>query len=281
MGSRLPLSGGSKMIPTREDLERLPWSFFAQSRRGRVRSNLTWLIRDEMTTPDDAPVGSPRTCEPGPGTITLVQTDGTQAISGGKHVFTAQSTPAWGDQGFYSTVQTRAAGLALVLTLNLSTWEECGIGWHTAGAVVDPDSMEHSIQANATNGQLDTENATPIANDLSADTDYKLLLILRDDGCFYILDGNLLWVEDAGATASLYPSFSNLDGAGSNDDLGVIDLPDEGYAQWSTVFGAATGRITAPDEEDTAAHQADCVVYMRDVTLPSAGVLQYEFRETP
>jgi len=35
MANPIPLVGGGKIIPTREDLERLPWQFFAQGKRGR------------------------------------------------------------------------------------------------------------------------------------------------------------------------------------------------------------------------------------------------------
>lgn len=37
---------------------------------------ITWLLRDEFTTDDAAPLTSPRTCEPGPGTLTVAETDG-------------------------------------------------------------------------------------------------------------------------------------------------------------------------------------------------------------
>ena len=153
---------------------------------------LSHLLQDLFTTPDADPITSPRECEP-TGDLTFVQTDGGQALADGEHQFTAQSTPSWGDQGFYDdTGQTRDSGLALFDTLNLSTWEECGIGWHTAGAVVDPDSMEHAIQANTTDGQLDTEAGTPIATGLSTSTDYVLTQVLRANGCHYVLDGDLL-----------------------------------------------------------------------------------------
>ena len=246
---------------------------------GGGETPLVYLLRDLFTTPDSAPITSPRTCEPGPGTLTFVQTDGTQAISGGKHVFTAQSTPVWGDQGFYDDEQTRAAGLALVDTLNLTTWEECGIGWHAAAAVVDPDSMEHAIQANTANGQLDNENATPIATGLSASTDYRLAQILRSVGCFDVLDGALVGVSNEGATASLYPSFSNLDGAGSNDDVDVVDLPANGYPKWDADFSTVTDSLSAPASSTTFDHDIDCHARWT-VTHETGKLVRIELRST-
>ena len=38
------------------------------------KGGVEFLLRDEFTTPDAAPITSPRTCEPGPGTLTFVDT---------------------------------------------------------------------------------------------------------------------------------------------------------------------------------------------------------------
>jgi hypothetical protein len=44
---------------------------------------IPYLFRDEFTTSESAPIASPRTAEPGPGTLTCVQTDGELSIVGG------------------------------------------------------------------------------------------------------------------------------------------------------------------------------------------------------
>jgi hypothetical protein len=225
------------------------------------------LLYDTFTTDDAAPITSPRTCEPGPGTLTFVQTDGTQILSGGDFVFTAQTTPVWGDQGFYGTAQTRAAGLALLCPLTLSTWEECGVGWHTAAAIVDPDSMEHAIQANTTNGQFDTEAPVlAIASGLSAAIEYKVLQVLRDNGCFYVIDGKLYWESDSGNTATLYPEFSNLDGAGSMPDVDVLPL-----ATYNSAWGGDWTEVT-----DTKTNPADGAPITMDADFSSRTTFTYE-----
>lgn len=201
------------------------------------------LLYDTFTTADAAPITSPRTCEPGPGTLTAVQTDGELSINGGALVFSAQSTPSWGDQGAHLTAQTRAAGLALLTPITLTTWEEMGIGWHTAAAVVDPDSAEHAIQANTTDGQLDDENGNAIISGLSTTVEYKLLQVLRDAGCFYILDGKLCWVSDTGSTGTLYPMLANLDAAGSLSDVSVSSLASYNAA-WDGDWTEVTDEIT-------------------------------------
>ncbi len=45
---------------------------------------LTWLLYDEFTTADAAPITSPRTCEPGPGTLTAFQPSDQLGIVGSK-----------------------------------------------------------------------------------------------------------------------------------------------------------------------------------------------------
>lgn len=190
-----------------------------------------YVLRDDFTTDDDAPVTSPRTCEP-KGTLTFVQTDGTFAISSAKLAFAAQTTPVWGDQGFYGAGITRAAGTVIGCALNVGTWEECGFGLHTAAAVVDPDSTEHAVQLNATDGQLDLDDDVQIDQGLSTATDYGIYFVLRASGCHILKKVGtaytLLWVESGQTTATLYPMFSNLDGAGTIDHLFVTKA-----AKWS------------------------------------------------
>lgn len=276
MGNPIPLSGGRKMLPTREELERVGFQFFAAGKHRRG-TGYTFL-KDQFITYQDPPVTSPRTCEPGPGELTFVQTDGTQAISGGKLVFTAQTTAVWGDQGFSADVQTRAAGLALAMTLKLVSLEETGFGWHTAAAVVDPASMEHSIQSVLSDpAPIISESGVEIVPDFTWGADRRFALVLRAAGCFYLLDGRLLWVEDAGATASLYPVFSNLNGAGNIDNLLVTNLPARGYSNWGTEFGIATSVLSSPAEDATAAHADNFLTYVRGVTLPTAGTIEIEF----
>ena len=58
------------------------------------RGGGTWisknaLLYDKFSTPDAAPITSPRTCEPGPGTLTFVQPSNQLSIANGKLVSAA------------------------------------------------------------------------------------------------------------------------------------------------------------------------------------------------
>lgn len=243
--------------------------------------DLYFLLRDDFIGGD---AGTPRTCTPGPGTLTTVATDGTPSISGGRYVFPVQATPTWGDQGYYdNAARTREAGLTSLLTLNLSTWEECGYGWHTAQALVDPDNMEHAIQANTTDGRLDLQGGLQLATGLSTSTDYPLYCILRDLGAYWVLkDGNdyrLLWVDDAGDTATLYPQWTNLDGIGTQDTIRVARLPGSAgdavpgnnVEEWGHRDLDQTSASAAPVAGNTFTHTPDFTAKMTITTMAAAG----------
>lgn len=50
---------------------------------GSLWRGLVYLLRDEFIVPDAAPLASPRTCEPGPGTLTVVDAAGKFSVAGG------------------------------------------------------------------------------------------------------------------------------------------------------------------------------------------------------
>ena len=183
----------------------------------------SYLLLQQFADDHAAPLATPHNYGPGPGKVTVVETDGALSTDNGVCTFTAQTTPTWGHQGFYAGAVTRVAGQMLIVDFNISTWEGCGFGWHTAEAVVDTASMEHAIELSATDGVLLNEDSNIIYQGLSTGTDYKLAIVLRDVGAFYYLhDGTqwiLLWLTDTGSTATLYPSFSSLAGAGTIDNF--------------------------------------------------------------
>lgn len=179
------------------------------------------------------------------GQLTVVEVDGTLAISSNKMAFTAQSTPVWGDLGIYSQAITKVLGRGLLGIINLSTWEEIGSGWHSAAAVVDPDSTKFAIQANTTDGQLDEENGVVIVTGLSLNTDYSFALVLGGYdvngvvwrsgeiaanylyGAAYYLEiagsWTLIWKNSTDSIATLYAILSCLDAVGNLDDFRVSD----------------------------------------------------------
>lgn len=180
------------------------------------------------------------------GTLTVAETDGTLAIVSNKCAFTAQSTPAWGALGLYSQGITKTHGYVLECIVNLTTWEEMGIGFDDAATVADPDNMVYALQANTADGQLDVEGGTAIVTGLSTSTDYPIAIVLGgydSNGVswysgetkssylygaayFYEVGGawTLIWRKSTDNTGTLYAALAVLDGAGTIDDLRVPSI---------------------------------------------------------
>ena len=207
------------------------------------------------------------------GQLTVVEVDGTLALVSNKCALTAQATPVWTDLGLVGELLgggafTKALGLGLLGTINLSTWEEMGLGWHSAAAMVDPDTMLFALQANTTDGQLDVEGGTQVHQSLSVSTDYRLTLLCGGFdvngtpyysgqakanytyGAWYLLEiggtQNLLWLNKADNTASIYAILSSLDAVGTIDDI-VVPIAD-----LSAVQAAITNFSSFDDDNDTS-----------------------------
>jgi len=238
---------------------------------------IVWLLRDEFLTDEAAPLASPRTAEPGPGTLTLVQNDdGQMSISDGKLLIPVQVTPAWGDQGFYGPAMARIAGRALVTTLTWTVRDDCMIAWQRSASLAN--SAFNNI-ANAfympSSGQVysgDAQVGFPFsAITLSANTVYDVAVVLRTSGAFLLLKGGtftvwtLLWVSGVDNSASVYASISNYDGAESVEFFGVRDLP----APFDTDYGIASVNVATPVSGTSYTATADAITDM-EITLPES-----------
>lgn len=227
---------------------------------------IAYLLIDNFNTDDAAPLATPRTCEPGPGILTAVETDGSFAISGGKLVFTAQTTPTWGDQRLYWAIaQNRVDTPAFIFTMNLDSVDvkDVTIGWGAAAtggylqAAIDfARSAGMTVYANA--------NSTPFLEGLSASVDYKCAIILRPTaGAFFIIQGGtqfpdptLFWVDSFGVAASAYAGLSNYSRAGQTDAWKIYKAP----SPWNTDYGIATNQIATPTTGNTTTSTADGIV---------------------
>lgn len=226
---------------------------------------MAYLLQDQFTTTASAPLSSPRTCEPGPGSLTLVQVDGQLSISGGKLNFPVQTTPTVGDQGMRETGGfSRTTGRTFLWTETLST-----IGYHEM-VWARSSTLSLSAGANCANGIESKQVANTWAlfesasffdlvdETISSATAYDHAIILRSAGALYLrrLSGGtweLMWPGSADTTATIYPVFGNYNAAGTMDDFRVIDLP----AEYSTDYGAATSRSATPSSGATGTMTAD------------------------
>lgn len=217
---------------------------------------VVYLLRDEFTTPESAPLASPRTCEPGPGTLTLTQTDGQFSISGGKLVYPAQTTPTWSDLGFYAEKQgggafSRVAGRAYQFTFNNANTVSAIpfiFSWHNStslGSSSDSNTVGALLFEGGTFRVIDGASyvALPSYATWVASSDEAGVIVVRGTGflAFKKLSGvwSLVWVGVLSTTASLYPVFKNYMGQGTMDFVRVRDLVMASNMAWAALYQAS------------------------------------------
>ena len=257
-------------------------------------NKITYLLDANFGNMSDtaAPLASPFAVDVGE--LTFVQIDGQFSISGGELVIPAQTTPAWGDLGFYeATGFARGAGLTLLGTLTLTTWEECGIAWHSAGAIVDPDNTNNTQQANTADGQIDNVSPLAIRSGLSISIAYPLVLVACNLGAklYAYIDGVwiLLWVDVVGADTTIYPMFANLDGVATMSLMRLASLADNASYPVPALgtrdldlstpgTGNGTSSIAAPAGGNTFVHTADTEIIVDITTMVTLNQFGIFFR---
>ncbi|MBX3061814.1 MAG: hypothetical protein U0528_07000 [Anaerolineae bacterium] len=235
------------------------------------RAAINWLLRDEFTTNDAAPVATPRTCEPGPGTLIFTQTDGQFGISGTALSFPTQSTSAWGDQGFLSNeTYSRIAGRALLTSLNFSTFSFSAVGFFDdLSSTVNGDQFQFTASVVRVNDQGEVQ---VIGSALSTSTDYKLAIVLRSNGAAHFIKGGafsdwtLLWIGSNRSSANEKIRFTNFSAVGTFDHLRLRDLP----APFDSDEGIATLNVASPSSGSSYSGDASGVI---DLTVTSPASL--------
>lgn len=218
---------------------------------GSRATAVTYLFRDEFTTAAGAPLASPRTCEPGPGSWTVTDSANHQSIaSGALHADGGAS--AYGNPGLLATAAlARVAGRALITSLLLSTSvQNFGVGWS------DGTSLVWNVDLNLAG--LNTGGGTikihPYGDLLSVSaepnfalaTQYGLAVVLRSNGEFFFVKvGAGSWklaFVGLNGNAALRPYWGNYNQVSDVDYIRVRDLP----APFTTDNGIATLHNTSP-----------------------------------
>jgi hypothetical protein len=233
-----------------------------------------YLLRDEFTSDESAPLASPRTAEPGPGTLTIGDSGTNVSVSSGKINLSGNNT--------YTSNYAHGAGVARVAgrTVRIVA-EQSGsciayLGWidrlptdrfYYAGRFLFGGlDFSHGNGGSAGTG-------VTIANN----TQYAVSTILRAVG-YFLLNGNtLLWVGNAGNEATLYP-IANMYSSGQTirvDSMRVVDLP----APFDSDFGLATQRTASPSAGATATAEANALVEFT-WTAATGETLELDVRRT-
>ena len=163
------------------------------------------------------------------GQLTVVEVDGTLAVVSNKCAFTAQVTPVWGDQDFYSQAITRALGRGLLATVNLSvlgagSWY--GFADSTASTSYSRISSAAFFMYNIGFCYVIDTGASPIVGSVPAiGVDYNFAVVLGG----YDVNG-VPWRSGEAAASYLYGS--------------TIFLKGGAYLSWTRLWSHSTEATT-------------------------------------
>jgi hypothetical protein len=240
---------------------------------------IVYALNDLFTTDDAAPLTSPRTAEPGPGTLVATDTGNRQGIVSGqlKHILTVGR--GWGDPGIWGAAVARAAGMAFLSHFNISTVNTISgmIGWDTNQASTLDDEALHIENLGLLNARVGGVSVL-LAHTYAATTDCTLEVILRSTGFFIIINDELAYVDASRTTATVYPGIVTGDAGTATwvyNHMRAAQLP----APWNTDNGIATQVLAgARSTNDAFVHEANCIITFTATTKPSAGDAEVRFR---
>ena len=170
-----------------------------------------YLLNDSFTTDDDAPMTSPAPAVPGPGTRTVVDLSNQFSIASGKLVF----TPDGGANNAYlryAAVSREVGRFIIVKPIPAGTVPLNSAGFSTSSSGYIGEGAGYKL--GDANLQVASDSSTSRGNSLTmvnGQPSYRAS-ILRTTGAFLLskTTGNWLlqFVENTGATATLYPGIS-------------------------------------------------------------------------
>lgn len=233
-----------------------------------LRSSLVYLLRDEFTTAQ-APVTTPRTCEPGPGTITI-SNPASQSISGDNLVLDAVVSGL-----VLTSSYTKRGGLAL-----FSRWKYTGNTITTSG-FGDVDSRGVVQSSYSTRGVRDDSIAPNLpGGGFGAGSYYNTWSVIRNGGGAYaVIENKLAWVgrnvQGSPVTARVAVVGGNTGSTMQIERIFIADIA----GGWETRYGIATNYVASPAVGETTTSDADAFVEMLWVAV-SGQVWEMSVRRT-
>ena len=217
----------------------------------------TFLLRDDFTVTEAAPMVTPRICD-GVGSLVITDTLSKVSISGGRLTFVTGGA-AGGDPGLWGALQTRSSGLAIIVE-GTHTSGILHVGWDSNQVGFSPDSIVFASNT----AIFSRANSVSVATGaIVAATPYFLAAILRGTGCLYLIKGGvytswtLLYVGHIG-TDNRYPIVA-VGGTTAVSSVGwvrSVQLP----SPFTSDYGIATQRTAAPGVDATIASEANALI---------------------
>lgn len=248
-----------------------------------LKNRIGYILRDEFITNSASPLTSPRTCEPGPGTLTLADAGNKMSIANSKLTYAGGSSDWINPGGYWSSAITRVAGRAFYAVATLSSGSyNTPLDIKTTALQGAYNTREvYSISLRTTTTIAITpqqaSGMTIVCDTAVAGTAYPLLIILRDPGAFFLYKTsvwNLAFVTTLPyVTTPLYLTFVDYSGVGTVDNLSVFDMP----APYNNEASWRTSQLLNPIVGATSTHATSALI---DVTYTyNAGLFYVNVRK--
>lgn len=248
----------------------------------RAQALIDYLFKDDFTTDEAAPITSPRTAEPGPGTWDIIADTGNNfSISDGKLVWggsVSTADPVIASSSSFAS--SRDAGLLFSFLFSSDNGIMLtGLDSSQSDASPDRDSVAFS------DGALTLRHAGTLYvfgdSRFALGTEFHYAIVLCTTGAFHFIKGGAFtdWtllfpfnVDTLGNLYFIHAAYTTT--AGYFDKFHHAQLP----APFDTDDGIATDSIASPSATDTFTHEANCVWEFEATTLPSSGYITLFFR---
>lgn len=212
--------------------------------------SLNYLLHDEFTFDDAAPLPALWNAEPGPGTGNkLADADENCYKAGG--VFVLDQVAGEGPPSYYwvpdSQFDHDAGNCMFADITNVGqthSWVQFG-SWYAIGSVGLPRFYETGYIA----GQGGT---VQLWEGFDKDVTSKVGLVFRSVGTFAIINGNLMWVDPVDPATpvnralGIRSAYTSQSWSAKMDNAAIVDLPAEGYSEWDEDFSTVTDSKSAP-----------------------------------
>lgn len=247
---------------------------------GTALKYLVYLLRDEFTTAQAAPITSPRTCEPGPGTLTIVQNNNGQFSISGDYLTVAAASTVDGLSNFCARGASlgRNAGRVLVASVfgNGARPLNDYISWSsTTSPVALRESDNPGIGFAGASILLNTANGNTLFFTTASNTEYQVALVMRNAGQWILMKGGtltswtLLWVDAIAINSSNFPFITIRSASNVGDKFGYMRVYDL-QSPFNSDFGFASQNVTSPVSGTTYAATADGIF---DLTVSTGASL--------
>lgn len=229
----------------------------------------TYVLFDDFSTNQSAPLTTPRTAEPGPGTLTFTDAANILSISAGE--LRANGTTSGTNTGYIpSDSISRAAGRAFAVYLSAIT--AAGIGRLGLHSSLVSGLTYYLVLGTSTFSIVDTgSHNTPTIT-----TPVMVIFVQRATGAFLIIGTRLVWVYRT-STAALKPVLWFA--ASQSPNLRIPFLKVEDVAAMDTDAEVYTSFAASPASGDTYTMTADAIIDL-DWTVATGETLTVMFRRT-